>query len=96
MKNLIISIVAIALIVFLAIGLFEYSKHVVRAEYEQKIDAKNLAIDSIRNVLLDEKEKLHEYKLAFDSLNAHHNKEIDNLPNLDYHDLYIKYWVDKK
>lgn len=88
MKNLIISIVAIALIVFLAIGLFEYSKHVVRAEYEQKIDAKNLAIDSIRNVVLDEKDKNKKYESVIEGLKQHHYEKINNLPDLSYDELY--------
>ena len=80
------------MIVLAAIGVFEYAKFTIEVDYEQKIKAKDLAIDSIKNVVLEKNEKLFEYQVALDSLKSHHNEEINNLPNLNYHDLYVKYW----
>ena len=92
MKEILSSILIIVCLIFAIIGIYEYAKFQVESDYEKKIEAKELAIDSVKNVVIEKNNKLFEYQVALDSLKAHHNEEINNLPSLNYHDLYIKYW----
>ena len=92
MKEILVSFIIIVSLVLAGIGVYEYSKFVIETEYKDQIKHKDLAIDSIKNVVLQKNERLFEYQVALDSLKAHHDEEINNLPNLNYHDLYIKYW----
>ncbi len=96
MKILMASFGFVFLIFFISVSSFYYAKFCIQAENEINNQANNAAIDSIRNVVLEKNEKLFKYKVALDSLKSHHNEEIKNLPNLDYNDLYERYWIDNE